>query len=589
MKNPLQILFTCFIISLVVSNLNAQTGPGGVGGHELDITPGSPINALWLRAHDLGFSNGEYVSTWNDVSGYNHTAVPAKQTNAGLYFQTDKENGHPWVHFNGTNYLKVANHEVLDGGEGFGIFAIAKRDPLVAQKYENHNYVLAKRAHWNAWSHTASIPMEAGEGGLNHAYELRWDRIRSVVDDEFYPDTMALTAFMNGNLPDGAGSVVQPKKEETIDIEKSYLISYCYSNHEESVGAFVRVNGSLSTRSTSRQNPNPNRVGPVVQSTKDLYLGAAEYDPPGAFGEGSDREDCPTCAETGILEGALSEVIIYKGTLWPTHVTIIENYLALKYDLPLEEDAQYYYDEVYVHDLVGIGNEEGDDKKHSRSISHALTIEEWNESLNAPKNYLFAAHDGLSYEWTSDGLENNNLQRWGRTWRLHKMEEMDVNLSFNFLQAELNLITSQVPNYKIAYKENPEDNFEVITDITATRQLRTLTFNVPNDVLKSGYYTIVYGTGEGTNIAIDENFIKSLQIFPSPAQSDVNISFANYHKGDVTIRFTDITGREVSKINDFKSEDHFKRNISIEHLQRGVYIVEVFIDGKKGVKRIIKQ
>ncbi len=585
MKQILQKFAATFIIVASLSGLlPAQTGPGGVGGHENDITAGSPINALWLRAHDLQFSDGDFVTMWNDVSGYNHSAVPGIAGKQAILFQQDKVNNKPWVRFFGENYLKVANDEVLDGGEGFGIFVVAKRDLQVANKYEDKSGLVTKRAHWNAWSHVTDISMDAE--GLQHAYELRWEPV-SGSDGVRHKDTMAITGFMNGNLPDGAGADVFSKKEDTKDIDASYIISHCYSNHEDSYGSFIRINGSQTNRpGRAEGNPNPLRVGPVVQSIKDLWLGGAQYDPPGF--SGGENDPCPTCEETNLLEGAMAEVIIYKGNLWHTHVFIIENYLSLKYNIPLVDSVKYYDDDTFVHDLVGIGNEFGDDKKHSSSISHGLTIEEWDESLNAPKEYLFVAHDGLSYEWTTEGLSDEDLQRFGRTWKVEKMGSMDVRFSFNFLMAELNLINSDVPKYKLGYKENPEDDFIVLTDINATRQLRTLHFIVPDDLLKSGYYTVTYG-GEPTSIAALDNFSRSLQIFPSPAQNEINLSFANYNTGEITIRFIDLTGREISRVSDYKSEDHFERNISIGHLKQGIYIVEVTVDGKRAVKRMIKQ
>jgi hypothetical protein len=283
--------------------------------------------------------------------------------------------------------LKVPNHDVLDGGEGYGLFVVAKRNPIVVEKYEpNYNTLVAKRAHWNAWSHATSIPMTPE--GLQHAYELRWDRTRTA-SNELYLDTVAVTAFMNGNLPDGSGADVFAPIWNTEDIDATYLISHLYSNHEQSYGSKLRINGIQENRpGRGEGNPNPLRVGPVVKSPKDLWIGGAQYDPPGSYGEG-DRDACPTCTETGLLEGSIAEIILYKGTLWHSQIFIIENYLSLKYGLPLVDTVKYYDDEVFIHDLVGIGNEFGDDKKHSQSISHALILEEWNESLNAHKEYIF--------------------------------------------------------------------------------------------------------------------------------------------------------------------------------------------------------
>jgi hypothetical protein len=589
MRKFLQLL-PIFLFTMILSgSMLAQTGPGGIGGHQDMISEGSPINALWLRAGDLSLSDGDFVTRWPDVSGYNHTAVPGVEGKEGIFFERDKVNGHPWVRFHGINYLRVPNHAVLDGGEGFGIFVVAKRDLQVAEKYETGSNLVTKRAHWNAWSHTSGISMDAE--GLQHAYELRWERVKAN-DGENYPDTMAITGFMNGNLPDGAGADVFTAKEDTKDIDASYLISYCYSNNEESYGSLIRINASQTNRPGRNEgNPNPIRTGPVVQSSKDLWLGAAQYDPPGAFGEGSDRDACPTCTETGLLEGTLSEVIVYKGTLWHTHVFIIENYLSLKYDLPIDT-VKYFDDDVCVHDMVGIGNEFGDDKKHSMSTSHALTIEEMNESLNAPKTYLFAAHDGEPTDWVTEGLEDySGTQRWGRTWKVRKMGDVDLRMSFNFITAELNLSTSSanVARHRLAYRENPEDPFTILPEPAPTRQLRTLHFEVPNELIKDGYYTVVFGYEEGTNVHMPDQIANSLEVYPSPASEQLHLRLDDDHRGMLIIRILDLAGRELLTLSDEKLNSLYEKSMSVDHLQNGVYFIEVMIDGNKAVKKFIKQ
>jgi hypothetical protein len=576
--------------------LFAQTGPGGIGGHENDIEAGSPVHALWLRANDLNYADGDFVTRWPDASGYNHAAVPGLEGKQGIIFQRDRINGHPWVRFQGINYLRIANHEVLDGGEGFGIFVVVKRDSLLADTYNCNSTncaptsnLVTKRAHWNAWSHVTGIPMDAG--GLQHAYELRWEQVRAA-DEAFHIDTMAITAYMNGNLPDGAGADVFASIRDSKEIEAPYLISYCYSNHEESYGSFVRINAMQSNRPGRNEgNPNPIRVGPVVQSSKDLWLGGAQYDPPGAFGAGDDRETCPTCTETGLLQGAIAEVILFKGTLWHTHVFIIENYLSLKYGLPIDT-VKYYHDDAFTHDMVGIGNEFGDDKKHRMSTSHALTIEEMNESLNAPRNYLFAAHDGEPTDWVTEGLENySGTQRWGRTWKVKKMGDVDIRMSFNFITAELNLSTSSanVARHRLAYRENPEDPFTILPEPAPTRQLRTLHFEVPNELIKDGYYTVVFGYEEGTNVHLPDEIANSLEVFPSPASDLLTIRFHDDHIGSLTMRLVDIAGREVMTVTDQKVDAFYEHTLDVSRLQNGIFFLEFTINGHQAVKRVIKQ
>ncbi len=564
-------------VTAMTGGLSAQTGPGGVGGYEDDIDEGQPVNSLWLRAHDLSLSDGDQVTQWGDVSGYVHSAATGLSGADGITYQTDRINGYPWVHFAGVNYLRVADHDALDGGEGLGIFVVAKRDSFKVEKYGTSSNLVTKRAHWNAWSHIPEISMDAA--GLQHAYEIRWDEADKANPDT---DSANITAFLNGNLPDGAGSDVFPTPANTGNIEVPYLISWAYTSHPDSYGAFVRINGTMTNR-RYEGNPNPITIGNVINSPKDLWLGAAQLDPPGAFGDNPDKDDaCPTCTEESFLEGALAEVIVYKGSLWHTHVFIIENYLSLKYGLPIDS-AKYYDDTLYVHELVGIGNEMGDDKIHARSISSALAIEALNESLDAPKEYLFAAHDGAGFEMVSGEIEG--ASRWGRAWKLKKMGEVDAAVTFDFIEA--GLVMETVQNYRVAYKATPEDPYTML-DIMPRKVFRSLVFNLEGEDLRSGIYTLAYMDGSGTGLK-EHDLSYSLEVYPNPADGLVQLRFGETIEGPLAIRVLDYTGRELKRFSDRKAGFTYSCQIRTGDLEPGTYFVEIRIDDYYAVKPLVKR
>ncbi len=225
------------------------------------------------------------------------------------------------------------------------------------------------------------------------------------------------------------------------------------------------------------------------------------------------------------------------------------------------------------------------------STSHALTIRELNESLNEPKNYLFAAHDGEPTEWVTEGLENyEGTQRWGRTWKFTKMGNVDVMLSFNFITAELNLSTAaaQVARHRLAWRENPDDPFTILSEIAPTRQLRTLHFEVPDELIKDGYYTVVFGYDASTDIYLPDQIAKSLEVFPSPARDKLSIRFNDDHTGRLTIRMLDVTGREIMKVSDQKTGIQYEHDLDVSWLQNGIYFLELNINGQQAVKRFIK-
>ncbi len=570
MKKHLQILFTVlFAVTFFPAQVVAQTGPGGVGGHEDEITEGSPINSFWVRAGDLLLGDGADVTQWDDVSGYNHAAVPGIPIAKGIVFESDKTNGHPWVRFHGVNFLKVADHDVLDGGEGLAIFLVAKRDSFKVDKYGSGSSLVTKRAHWNGWSHVPPISMDAS--GLQHAYEIKWER------------DGAITAYLNGNLPDGAGSDVFPAVENTPDTDTSYVISWAYTSAEGSYGAFVRISGLMTTR-RPEGNPNPIVVGDIVNSTKDLYLGAAQLDPPGNFGDNPKKDDpCPECTEQHYLEGALSEVIVYKGTLWHTHVIIVENYLSLKYGLPIG-DEKYYDDDIFMYDLIGIGNEMGDDKKHTKSSAQALTIEELNGSLDAEKEYVFVAHDNVPYDITTEGLADENVERWGKTWRLLELGEADVAFTFDFIAAGLRM--QDVQNYRVAYKSAPEDDF-VLLDAMPSKFLRSLIFDLEGENLETGYYTLAYTQTE--NSIQEFNLSTDMIVFPNPAEDNLSVRFVQELTGPIEIRILDVSGRELTKMVDNKATFEYSKDLNIQNLDSGAYLMEIKIDKHFAIQPFMKQ
>lgn len=86
-----------FAVSIPISSF-AQLGPGGI-----ESTDGTSNLVLWLRADSIsGLSNGDPVTVWNDLSGYNHHAsqgIVASQPT----FISSALNSLPAVQFDGAD------------------------------------------------------------------------------------------------------------------------------------------------------------------------------------------------------------------------------------------------------------------------------------------------------------------------------------------------------------------------------------------------------------------------------------------------------------------------------------------------------
>lgn len=78
---------------------------------------------------------------------------------------------------------------------------------------------------------------------------------------------------------------------------------------------------------------------------------------------------------------------------------------------------------------------------------------------------------------------------------------------------------------------------------------------------------------------------KGIVVYPSPAKSNVNISFSSYYKGtNVYLRILNSTGKVVHQLHTSITEDNQIMNIDVSNLSSGLYIVEV-LDGLTSVEK----
>jgi len=105
--------FNLFVLFFSFSILNAQTGPGGVGNS--DGSSGQPEMILWLDASNLSLSNGDFVTSWSDLSGNNNDLNQITGGRQPL-FQAAGIGGKPSVLFDGNDLLiGPASNTLLNG------------------------------------------------------------------------------------------------------------------------------------------------------------------------------------------------------------------------------------------------------------------------------------------------------------------------------------------------------------------------------------------------------------------------------------------------------------------------------------------
>ncbi|MEE9363464.1 MAG: hypothetical protein V3U92_12780 [Cellulophaga sp.] len=92
MKHELIVLCCTLLFSFIGF---PQSGPGGVG-----TTNGSSDLVLWLDANTVIGTSGSTITTWNDISGYNHHFTLGN----GAVFQNGAQNGYHSFNFNGSSH-----------------------------------------------------------------------------------------------------------------------------------------------------------------------------------------------------------------------------------------------------------------------------------------------------------------------------------------------------------------------------------------------------------------------------------------------------------------------------------------------------
>jgi hypothetical protein len=283
---------------------------------------------------------------------------------------------------------------------------------------------------------------------------------------------------------------------------------------EGSEGGRIRVNG-LSTKQPNRGelNPNPILVGDIINSNADLYIGAAQLDPPGNYGFSDSFDDpFPEATEQALMEGGIAEVIIYREALTPAEVKIVEHYLGVKYGIEFEEPL-YYTNSEYKYDVIGIGTADGI-QIHSFGKAGAFSLEAVTETFESAEEYLFAGHDNLPIELSNEGFSEDNILGWNRSWWMEKNGEISAKIFFDFIEAGMRM--ESVSDYRFAYRSSMDETFQLL-DLPARKQLRSLYFEIPSNQLQNGIYTLAY-LEESTNVN-SINISDNIDIYPNPADT----------------------------------------------------------------------
>jgi hypothetical protein len=105
-----------------------------------------------------------------------------------------------------------------------------------------------------------------------------------------------------------------------------------------------------------------------------------------------------------------------------------------------------------------------------------------------------------------------------------------------------------------------------------------------NTILASTFGRGMFTSQFTTNLSLEENnFSQSIKLYPNPVRNNLHVELSNNLVGNATYKIHNILGQTVTQ-GDLKNE-----SVNVSTLNSGLYFIEISTEGKKGVKRFIKQ
>jgi len=339
----------------------AQTGPGGVGTDD-----GSSDLQLWIRADELGLTEGDFITTWPDASGNGHDASQGNTDRQPIY-RSSGRNGRPTAEFGGPD-SQDGTFTQADADEMNGTFSSLTSGPATYFAVGNN------------------VAVSPDDGGSGAGQGRR-----------------ALAAFWNDNTDD---------TDNWLWIENSNI--NFYDGATQFRGGSISQGDFVLYDVTHEGTTIDGRLfgDQVIDETNAESSGARNV-----YRLGNDRTGGDN------LDGNLAEVVFFDRVLNEAERLVVQNYLSSKYAIPFAtaSNDKYDYDTVYSYDVAGIGQATDGS---TQLASNSSIIEFSTASFSANDQYVFTGHDNA--DASSFGFESNepvnglssNVERMERAWRI---------------------------------------------------------------------------------------------------------------------------------------------------------------------------
>lgn len=182
--------------------------------------------------------------------------------------------------------------------------------------------------------------------------------------------------------------------------------------------------------------------------------------------------------------------------------------------------------------------------------------------------------------WTDK--HSNNINTGTANLFLPPLEsDLDLRLTKGGTTYEPWKLTGVATNAK---GDNIVDNFERV-DINGASGTYTLTITHKGSLADSQQkYSLILTGITSTNIGVDSNEIMNYKIWPNPNKGIFNIFVEG--EGEVFVTISNILGKIIHKTN-YTNTSSFVKNINLNNIAKGMYLVSVVKNGKKSTNKLI--
>ncbi len=190
--------------------------------------------------------------------------------------------------------------------------------------------------------------------------------------------------------------------------------------------------------------------------------------------------------------GDIGEVLVFDRELNLAEITVVENHLSAKFDIPLVAGDYYAGDAPgngdYDWDVFGAGRvDAGNVLREAGAAGMGIQL---HEASLADGEFLLAGHKTETNAWVDADLPGFALQRWERVWFLDQTGEVEPMLAFGFSDGGVTTPTlGPGEEYVLLYSPTNDFDFSILSwggDLYGP-QVR---FDVAASLLQDGYYTL---------------------------------------------------------------------------------------------------